>query len=373
MKFIRTIRLQLSLTPEQEQLLNDTIEANRSALNFASQIAFENGGAISAFSLHRLAYRKLRSTFGIPAQMACTICRTVAGVYKSMRSNQHEMTQACFHHPKLAFQWNKDYSIRNGMVSLSTLKGRVLVPFQVQPPYQKYLDGGFEFGAAELVRKRKGWFLHVSVSKEEAEPVGCDSVVGIDQGMRFLITAFSENQKPLFIRVGKVKQTRLDHVRLRRQLERKGTRSARKRLRSVGRRESRYMTDVNHQIANQVVTYAKASGEHPVIALENLDGINLSVKVRLKDRYWRMSWAFGQLATFIRYKAEDAGIRVVLIDETNTSLECPRCHHVERANRSRKHHRFLCKECGYQLNDDLVASMNISARGWEEIRKSQSA
>lgn len=372
MELTRTIRLHLHPTPEQASSLDETLTANRKALNYASQVAFEGDGSLTAYDLHHRVYSLLREEFGLRSQMACNVCSVVAGVYQSMRSNGNKDTRAHFAQPKLVYSWNRDYSLKENGVSLSTLEGRTVVPYLVQPPYAHYLQEGWTFGAATLVKKKKGWFLHVSVSKAVSEPDACDAVIGIDQGMRFLVTASCGGQS-LFVRGKRFKQVRLQYVRLRQDLQRKGTRSAKRRLIAIGQRESRFMTDVNHQIAKEVIRFAKAQDDHPVIALEDLTGINISVRVHLKDRVWRMGWAFRQLADFIRYKAEEAGIAVVFVDEKDTSIECPRCHHVEKANRSRKHHRLLCKRCVFQLNDDLAASRTIAYRGLKSFRQSQSA
>ena len=41
-------------------------------------------------------------------------------------------------------------------------------------------------------------------------------------------------------------------------------------------------------------------------------------------------------------------------------VRCPRCYHVNRANRNGK--LFQCKACGYTLNADLVGARNIERR-----------
>ncbi|MBF8376380.1 transposase [Alicyclobacillus mali] len=372
MELTRTIRVRLEPTPEQASALARTVEANRQALDYVSRVAFERR-IRNAIALQRIVYRTIRTRFGLRAQMACTVCRVVAGVYKSMKSNRNEDRPAEFKRAKPVFQWNKDYVLRSGLAHITTLDGRLRIPFRVEPPYRRYLQDGWTFGAAELVQNRHGWYLHVSVSKTMPDPVGdFDAVIGVDQGMRFLVTA-SCGDHVMFIRGGKVKQTRLHYVRLRASLQRKGTRSAKRRLKAIGRRESRFMTDVNHQIAKAVIRFAQAQGQRPLIVLEDLIGSNLSLRFRMQNQYWRMSWAFRQLSDFIRYKAEEAGIAVMLIDPTGTSETCPKCGHCEAANRSRKRHEFRCKKCGYRCNDDLAASRVIAQKGLECLRQSQSA
>jgi len=86
--------------------------------------------------------------------------------------------------------------------------------------------------------------------------------------------------------------------------------------------------------------------------------------VRGSKRFNRMmgNWAFRQLADMIVYKAERAGIPVVWIDPRKTSQTCSRCGHATRANRPDQAH-FRCVSCGYQVNSDFNAAVNISRKG----------
>jgi putative transposase len=70
------------------------------------------------------------------------------------------------------------------------------------------------------------------------------------------------------------------------------------------------------------------------------------------------SWSFAQLYSFVEYKAEARGIRVVKVDPRHTSQTCSFCRFQHRSNR-RSQSLFKCRECGYTLNADLNASYNI--------------
>lgn len=70
------------------------------------------------------------------------------------------------------------------------------------------------------------------------------------------------------------------------------------------------------------------------------------------------NWTFAQLYNFIAYKAQEVGIAVVKIDPRHTSQTCSRCGYQARNNR-RSQSLFLCRTCGYCLNADLNAAINI--------------
>ncbi len=377
MELIRTIRLKLLVSPEQASELNATLKANRDALNFASQVAFNNGG-ISAFKrLQQLTYHRLREQFGLKSQMACNVCSTVAGTYASAKSNGR-LLLANFTHSKLVYSYNRNYTIQpeSQTLSLGTLSKRIKVPYLVGECYHSYLHHEmWTFGSAELVPIRKGFSLHVTVKCEIAEPLSseCDAMIGVDRGMNFLAVATNQIDEVMFFKGRSIKDKKAKFVRQRKELQHKGTRSAKRKLKQVAGRENRFMTDVNHQVANEIITFAKCSGSHPCIVLEDLTNINLNTVVRLKDRYWRFSWAFAQLETFIRYKAFAEGIPVLSVSAKYTSQRCPKCGHTAKANRDKKRHRFECKKCHYKLNDDLIGARNIRERGVEKRHQNEVA
>jgi transposase len=78
-------------------------------------------------------------------------------------------------------------------------------------------------------------------------------------------------------------------------------------------------------------------------------------------------WSFGQLRTFIEYKAHQARIPVVLVNPRHTSQMCSSCSHIAKRNR-KSQSEFECQGCGLSLNADINAALNIKARS-----RSQSA
>ena len=59
-----TAKLKLNLTPEQKAALDHTALAYRDALNYASEVAFENGKTSNATKLQKLVYADLRERLG---------------------------------------------------------------------------------------------------------------------------------------------------------------------------------------------------------------------------------------------------------------------------------------------------------------------
>ena len=97
--------------------------------------------------------------------------------------------------------------------------------------------------------------------------------------------------------------------------------------------------------------------------LEDLTHIRRRMTVRRKQRARQHNWSFGQLRSFIAYKAKLAGVPVVFVDPRNTSRTCNRCGFVSKRNRTSQA-EFSCIRCGHQAHADLNAARNLAVRGF---------
>lgn len=77
-------------------------------------------------------------------------------------------------------------------------------------------------------------------------------------------------------------------------------------------------------------------------------------RVRVKDHYVSVSWAFYQFRQMLEYKAELNHQRVILVKPKYTSQTGLKCGHIEKANQNKKTHIFCCKNCHYISNDDRI-------------------
>ena len=90
----------------------------------------------------------------------------------------------------------------------------------------------------------------------------------------------------------------------------------------------KYVADTNGVFAFRRVKFEVG------IALEDIEGIRGRVTARGGDaRNWLLGRSFHQLYGFLAYKAEDAGIPLVLVDPRDTSRTCSACGHCEKGNR----------------------------------------
>jgi putative transposase len=183
-----------------------------------------------------------------------------------------------------------------------------------------------------------------------------DHVVGVDLGINR--PAVTSNNRFLGQRRWKSIEGR--SFKTIRALQKSGTKSAKRHLRKLKRRRTRFRKDADHVLSKQIVAAVEPGA---TIVLENLKDIRKRMKAKRRSQTKRRmhSWPFASLKAKVEYKAEERGCTVVVVDPRHTSQACSRCGHTARNNR-RSQSVFICRRCGCHLNADLNAARNIAAK-----------
>jgi len=134
--------------------------------------------------------------------------------------------------------------LNQGFCSLSTVEGRQKFNFYYPEYFHKY-DGWKIKSTMLLFRKNeKEFYLGVVVQKENEVNVPFTQVLGIDRGLRNLAVT-SDNR---FFNSKKINGVRGRFAYNRTQLQAKGTRSAKRKLKKMAGRERRFVANINHCI-----------------------------------------------------------------------------------------------------------------------------
>ncbi len=340
MKSVTTIKLKIP----KNKLLLQTMKRYSKAIQYIANQGFK-AEITNRYKLHHLCYYKARERFKLPSQFVINANRVASQTLKSVKSNKgskpvfKEIMPLAF--DKRTFTFTKDN------VRLSTIKKRIDIPIQIPKYYIKYLSWNYQTALLVLDKKDR-MFLNITFSRDINIRKDSDGFqLGVDVGINHI--AVTSNRQ--FFSGNKVKKYRLKFKRLRAKLQAKGTNSARKLLKKVSGRERRFKAWVNHNISKQIVSNCNAG----TIVLENLKGIRKQRKGK-KFNFWLNGWSFYQLHSFIKYKAEREGIRVINVSPYLTSQTCSKCGKVG----SRSKGFFVCCHCGYSLNADLNASFNLA-------------
>ena len=368
-----TAKLQILVNPSDKQILCDTMKAYSDACNYVSEYIYKTHN-LSRYNIQEDTYYQVREIYKLRSQMAVSCVRTVIAKYKTILENQKEWIKPVFKKPQLDLVWNRDYSLhtKNNTFSVNTLNGRIKVQFYANG-YEQYFSENCKFGTAKLVHKHGMFFLHIPITYEinELTMSEVSNVVGIDRGIRFLAVSYDSKGKSVFYDGNTVKQKRAHYKNLRKQLQRVGTPSSRRRLKAIGQRENRWMQDINHCISKALVENNPKGTLH---VLEDLTGIrNATERVRVKDRYVTVSWSYHDLEQKLTYKALKHHQLVKKVNPAYTSQICPKCGHISRNNREKQKHVFCCKNCGYTSNDDRIGAMNLYRMGIEYLIELQSS
>lgn len=377
----RTIVAQLNPTSEQAQVLRRTIEEHTACFNAVTDLGFTSKCS-NGVELHKATYYDLRQQYpDLPAQLVCAARVKATEAVKSALTWQKKHEQA---YPKKVAKAKKQgkeppkfkpvraprslicpirYDARSYWVkwetmtaSVATIAGRVQVGFTV-PEYARDYIGGKPCSADLCYRKGK-FTLHIVVSIPEPTIEPSNEVIGVDLGLNR--PAVLSNRHFLGERRWKELERRI--FRIRRQLQKKGTRSAKRHLKKLSGQLFRQRKDHDHVLSKRIVQHTPQGS---TIVFENLTNIRTTSKIgrgkknKTVDTKRRFpSWSFAQLHSFTTYKAAANGCVVTKVDPRHTSQTCSKCGYQHRYNR-RSQSLFLCRECGYSLNADFNAAKNI--------------
>src|SRR5579885_520084 len=351
----RTITVHLKPTPEQARILKQTLEQHTACFNVVARVGFISQCS-NGIELHKQTYYDLRRQYpNLPAQLVCAARVKATEAVKSALDRQKKGRKTgvpASHVCPIRYDQRSSWVKWDTMIcSLATIAGRVELPFRVPPYAEKYIGG--KVCSADLCYRKGRFTLHITLSIPEPAPASSQEVMGVDLGLNR--PAVTSTKQFLGERRWKEQERRI--FRLRRQLQAKGTRSAKRHLRKLSGKLLRQRRDHDHVLSKRIVQHAPAGS---TIVIENLTAIRSRVRMKKQtDTHRRLhSWSFAQFQAFLSYKAQERGITVVKIDPRHTSQTCSRCGYQHRSNR-RSQSLFLCRQCGYCLNADLNAAQNI--------------
>lgn len=361
-----TVKLKLILDEKQQSLLLEFMERFNEACNFVSAEAFSSMNW-NRVKLQKQCYYDVRSDFGLSAQTSILVIRKVADTYRSdienirirnMKRPSYQIKEEIRQHD-FKKRGAVQYDARcmswkgNGRVSLLTLRGRIIVTFVLSGKYAN-IDLSKVRSECDLVYQNKKFYLAVEYNVEEPEVVSQSDFIGVDFGIKNIV-ATSDGK--LFCG-DECERVRKYYVDLRRRYQKIGTKSAKRHLARLSKREHNYKSNENHRISKDLVSEAKGTGRG--LAIENLTYIPRQ-RTAKEARDATSKWAFRQLREFIEYKAKLSGIPVVQVNPTFTSQRCSICGYTDKLNR-RTQSSFVCLACGYEENADVNAAINIRER-----------
>jgi putative transposase len=206
------------------------------------------------------------------------------------------------------------------------------------------------------------------IEKQAPETYLPMSVIALDTNERSLdgISLSTSSARPISIPFPEISNVQHRHFVRRRKIARKKWRDhrvGRKLLFKEGKREHDRVSQRLHLISKGLVK--DAADVQAVIVLEDLHlpkggGRGSRMRRRLS------SWPQREMHRQIEYKAEERGVPVIKVDPRYTSKTCPRCGDIKQ-RRSRVGRVFVCDKCGWRMDRQLNAGLNICKTALAEL------
>lgn len=334
-------------------LIMKLLAEHRVLVNKASQIQFQTKSN-SIKTLHDKFYYPARIEFpDIPSQYVIKAEQESLASYKSIKSNKHKITKP-FEKKNLSVRLDKriysktddKYSIR-----ITTEEGRKEFKINTYPKIMKLMEKYEYLDPLLFIRNNK---LMISLTfdcaiKEEKKTLA----LGVDLGIR-RAAALSDGRLIIDKKFNAEKR-RLRY--LKRQLQSKGTKSAKKHLLKLKRKERNKNKNQTHLITNMILqTNAN------IIVLENLKGIKAK-KHKFQNKNTISQVPIFELRTILTYKAKNMGKHICLVSPAYTS-QIDSISGIKEGER--KGCRFYAKN-GLVYDADINAAVNIAKRSKHPI------
>lgn len=311
-------------------------------------------GITTGVILHKETYYDHRTLTGLPSQLVCAARVKATEALKSAAALQRQKkTVTCPVSKRCPIRYDaRSYTVwfDRQELTMLTINGRVKLSFELTEYYRQYLS--WNKTSADLIRDRKHrWWLHVVMETSTPVVIPTAETVGVDLGIANPAT----DSRDKFYGDQHWQDIENRTFQLRRRLQSKGTKSAKRHLKKSSGRQRRFRRDCDHVLSKRLV---QSVGEGATIAFEDLTHIRGRAKMRKAQRRRLHGWSFAQFQAFVSYKAEARGILVGFVDPRYTSQKCSQCGHIERGNRPTQAD-FWCKKCRFECHADLNAAINI--------------
>lgn len=362
------IQRTITIIIEPDKELQRTLEAFREVQHELSEPCYNDGKPLGALALQRLMYHTVKGTLN--AQMTISAIRTVASAYASAKSNKKTAKRPfLFKRARALFLIGcrgRDADFRkDGTLSIWTVAGRKHLTYSIPEDFKATFEQAKGIDSLNVILRDGKLIGRVTLTLDVPEPAGV-LPVGIDLNETNALVAVDPDGRELFIsgKAIKVKNRRTAKTRSRlqsklatRKAQHKDTRSVRRVMKRLGRKQRNRTRTFAQQTAKQLIQWAPPNA---VLVFEDLHMPQPQKgKVRGRALRRRLSlWQHGAIRQAATNKAQVHGMLVAKVDPRYTSKNCSRCG----LRGTRHRHVFSCPHCGLTLHADSNAAKNIRNR-----------
>lgn len=258
------------------------------------------------------------------------------------------------HYPQMGFK------IVDGKLKLSKIG-------HIKLKQHREIDGKIKTCTITKTKTNKYYVCFVLEKEIEVKEARIEKAVGVDMGLE-LFAQLSDGltiQNPRTLKKYKAKLLKANRSLSKKKKGSKNKDKARKKVAKIHEKVVNTRLDFMHNQANFIIQNydliavekllisnmtksSKGTLENPGKMVKQKSGLNRSIL----DASW------GKFFEILIYKAEEANKIVQQVNPQYTSQKCSSCGFVFSENRESQS-IFNCKNCGFEINADLNASINI--------------
>ena len=238
-----------------------------------------NKGIKNGVELHKLSYESERAKTNLPSQLVCSARMKASECLKSAFALQKKAKTKVGkpnskHCPIRYDARSATIKLAEGKASLVTIDGRQKVTFHLAKFQEHRKD--WKVCSSDLCQKNGAYFLHVVVESKSPDFECSGKTTGIDLG----ITRPAVTSDNLFFGKKRYREIEARHFRLKRSLQAKGTKSAKRKLKKLSGKVNRFRDDCDHVLSKRIVHSVPVG---TTIVLEDLTNIRKDVKARKRQ------------------------------------------------------------------------------------------
>jgi putative transposase len=363
-------KVRLYPTPEQEKQMWKSAETKRFAYNWAlarQQENYKNGGKFISDGQLRKEFTLLKNKedfkwlYDVSNNVTKQAIKDACDAYLKFFKGLTEYPQFKSRRKSRVSFYNdtEKLKVHKNSVQLEKI-GKVKIIEKI-PMDCKYTKPTVSFDG-------KYWYISIGIEQQENNIELTDTVIGIDVGIKDLAVTSIENLKFTNInKTKKVKKLEKKMRRLQRKVSNKYLKNKKgesyhktsniikleKQIKLVHRKLNGIRNNHIHQATNKIV---KTKPSKVVMETLNISGM-------MKNKH--LSKAIGQQKLYefkrqMQYKCKFNHIEFVEADKWYPSSKtCSQCGHIKK-QLSLSERVYICEECGYVIDRDYNASINLS-------------
>ena len=319
-------------------------------------------------AVHYRFYRDLISEFKLPPKFAIACQKEAITIVKSVLNNENNRGKCIirsyrarcdYQTYKLEIRGNKCYLILRNFGEI-----------EVKGFNKKWIDKFKDWKRGDLILKLGKGAIKLLVTFKKAVKIAepSENAVAVDLNFEEVVMGnheFEARFKTPLQRIVHIKKNHIEKTQKKYNKQWRYVKGIRNAISRWWKKISNITDDFVKQISRRIVVFAKEKG-YDTIVLEDLNGLK-DEQAKLK-KSWRDRFTFftyRKLQSWIEWQAKKEGLTVVYVNPTNTSKTCPKCKSLNTEFRERI---LTCKNCGFTMNRDSVAVINLVNKWFNILR-----